>query len=439
MSVNKEKVSAFFADIEKYPMLCQSCGMCQGVCPVDAIELSRNFATQFVPHYDSEKCIGCMKCVHACPVRSNTRKTQTVIGSYYKIYIAKNGNQEHVKEASSGGVITALLEHGIQTGVFDEVLTVSNQKSPIVAQAEYTKDPKRESGSKYISAPLCTIYDKKKKLAATALPCQAKAIRKQSKDTFLFGLFCSKLSLEDLINYVTEKIHTGTEGIEEITYRRGSWPGKFTVKYANGTVISQKYNRSPFNSAYNSYNFSGSGCLLCDDYFSQEADISFGDPWGRPQYQENYLGETIMIVRSKRGLELVESSISEGIITAEEFDLEKVIKGHLKEIYNKKTALIQRIEYLNSYTDAMQGYDTNLLVKAKNFSFLNRYAIKNNWKRRTSKEKYKKIFRKPIHLMFVERFLHAFLLTRRLKGSGNYRVYLDIARTEVRKVSETDV
>lgn len=431
MNANKENVAGFFSDIEKFPMLCQSCGMCEGICPTKAITISHNFATQFVPNYDASKCIGCMKCINACPVRTNVREKQTVIGNYYKIFIGKSTKKENIEKGSSGGIVTALAQYGLDCGIFSEILTVSNKDSVVVAKPVYTTTPEEESGSKYVSAPLCTIYDKNKKnLAATALPCQAKAIRKQSKDTFIFGLFCSKLSLEDLVNYVIKKEGKTDSEITEITYRRGNWPGKFNVKFSDGTQISQNLNRSNFNSAYNSYNFSCSGCLLCDDYFAEEADISVGDPWGRPQYCDDYLGETVIVIRSKRGLELVENAVKSGVITVKEMDLEQVIKGHLKEIYNKKTAIAQRMAYMDSKTDAMKSYDRNILIKAKNFSLLNKYAIENNWKRRTSAEKYKKVFKTPIRLMFVKRFSHAFLLTRLLKSGNNCKLYLDIAKAE---------
>jgi len=428
---NKEKAMEFFCDIERFPMLCQSCGMCENVCPVEAIKLSQNFATQFVPEYDEKKCIGCMKCVKACPVRKNMSEHKSVMGPYIKVYLGKSMKESDVENGSSGGVITALLTYGLETKVFDEVLTVSNTGSVVTAKPVYTVNPGQESGSKYVSEPLCTIYDSKKKnLAITALPCQAKAIRKQNDDNFIFGLFCSKLSLEDLINYVVLKNKKNPEDITEITYRRGNWPGKFRVKFADGSQICEKLNRSVFNSAYNSYNFSCSGCLLCDDYFAEQADISFGDPWGRTQYQDGYPGETVIIVRTDRGMELVDNAVKDGILSVEELDVEKVIKGHIKEIYNKKTALIQRIRYMDSRTDAMKEYNKDVLIPAKNFGLLNTYAIGNNWKRRKSIKRYKKIFKSSIRYMFFKRFAHAFLLSKRLKMSKNYETYLECAKNE---------
>lgn len=429
---NKEKVNQFFAEIEQYPMLCQSCGMCQGVCPSGAIKIGQNDYKQFVPSIDTEKCIGCTQCIKACPVRENAYKEQSVIGPYYKIFLAKSSNVKHQENGSSGGVVTALLQYGLATQKFSEVLTVSNKESAVVAKPKYVIDIEKESGSKYVSEPLCTVFDRKKtKVAVTALPCEAKAIKKQNTDAFLFGLFCSKLSLEDLVNYVVTKNNQDVNDIKEVTYRRGNWPGKFTVTFRNNDKkICEDLNRSKFNSAYNSYNFSSSGCLLCDDYFAESADISFGDPWGRKQYVEGYKGETVVIVRTKRALEFVNDAISNNIIETSEIKLEDVIKGHQKEIYNKKTALLQRIKIFKKSSAVMDNYDTDVLIQAKNFNLLNKYVVHNNWNRRKSKRKYSKILKSSNSIMFFTRFTHAFLLSKRLKKSKNFDKYLEIAKGE---------
>ena len=200
------KVADFFEDIKKYPMLCQSCGMCEGVCPKHAVEMSQNEYKQFVPDWKEKKCIACGMCIEACPARKSQYQSVTVIGKYSGIYLARSTKDDDVNKGSSGGVITALLRFGLETKLFSEVLSVNNETSPIVAEPVYTKCVDKLAGSKYVSAPLCRIYDRKKRgLAVTALPCQAKAIRKQSEDTFIFGLFCCKLSSEVLVHYVVRR------------------------------------------------------------------------------------------------------------------------------------------------------------------------------------------------------------------------------------------
>ena len=437
----KKQVQNFFNEIDKFPMLCQSCGMCQAVCPVSAITISQNAFHQYVPHLDPDTCIGCQACIRSCCARESVYEAPSVIGKYRGIYIARSTDKNDIAAGSSGGVVTALLQFGLDTGYFQHVLTVSNQNSPIVAEPLYTENPRAESGSKYVSAPLCTKYDSAKThSAATALPCQAKALRRQDPEIFLFGLFCSKLSNEGLIDYMLQKYKKKKASVQKISYRRGIWPGKFTVHFSDAAEpISENLNRSKFGAAYNSYCFSSSGCLLCDDYFAQTADLSFGDPWGRKQYADDYYGETIVIARSLRGLDLLQKAAGAGVIQMQEFSLEKLLRGHLKEIYNKKTALLQRLSVFKKESACMDGYDASFLIPADTFSFLNRYAIHNNWKRRKTPQKYKRLLHTPAYFLFFTRFAHAYFLNKRLKSGNNYAAYYKIAKNEHLETGEDHV
>jgi ferredoxin len=45
--------------------LCDICGTCVAVCPVDAIVVS-----EFEVCIDNEKCINCLNCMTACPIKA---------------------------------------------------------------------------------------------------------------------------------------------------------------------------------------------------------------------------------------------------------------------------------------------------------------------------------------------------------------------------------
>ncbi len=45
--------------------VCDICGTCVAVCPVDAI-----YVNEFSVVIDNEKCINCKKCVIVCPVKA---------------------------------------------------------------------------------------------------------------------------------------------------------------------------------------------------------------------------------------------------------------------------------------------------------------------------------------------------------------------------------
>ncbi|MBW6458754.1 MAG: 4Fe-4S binding protein [FCB group bacterium] len=50
--------------------LCDQCGTCISVCPVDALML-----TEHTLVIDHEKCTECMLCVHICPVAALERQS----------------------------------------------------------------------------------------------------------------------------------------------------------------------------------------------------------------------------------------------------------------------------------------------------------------------------------------------------------------------------
>ncbi len=51
--------------------LCDVCGTCVAVCPVDAI-----IVKEFVVTIDNDKCINCGKCLKVCPIRAISEENQ---------------------------------------------------------------------------------------------------------------------------------------------------------------------------------------------------------------------------------------------------------------------------------------------------------------------------------------------------------------------------
>ena len=45
--------------------LCDICGTCVSVCPVDAIIVS-----EFEVNLDNDKCINCLNCLKVCPIKA---------------------------------------------------------------------------------------------------------------------------------------------------------------------------------------------------------------------------------------------------------------------------------------------------------------------------------------------------------------------------------
>jgi len=54
--------------------LCDFCGTCVAVCPVDAIEL---FETRLI--IDDDKCTFCMNCINVCPYACLERNDEVTV------------------------------------------------------------------------------------------------------------------------------------------------------------------------------------------------------------------------------------------------------------------------------------------------------------------------------------------------------------------------
>ncbi len=428
--MNKDEVKRYYAQIHDAAVLCRSCGMCAGVCPVSAIAMVQNEYSQFIPSLNADVCIACGKCMRTCTARQSSFESPSVMGSYREIYLVRATDPAVQEASSSGGAVTALLQFGLQTGVFDRVVTPDKHSDPVCAKADIkTNITAADAGSKYVCAPLGVAYDtaQKKHTAMTVLPCQAQSVRKTDTDTFLFGLFCSKLSTPDLIKRMARNNHT--DDIVHVGFREGLWPGYFNIRYEDGTVCKEPLNRSEFSAVYNSYLYACQGCMLCDDYFAEQADLSCGDPWGLPQYHEGYIGQTVVIVRSARAAALLEAAVKAGVVEAEICSMEQVLKGHLKEVYHKKTAIAQRLRFAKTMTDGLNAFDDHSFIDAPSSKMLNRFAIHNAF---TVKQqgRYEATFRQSKRVLFVKRFAHAYLLKTFIKQSGLFARYEAIAKQE---------
>lgn len=63
--------------IEVNRKLCDFCGTCSGVCPVDAVYIQDKSLV-----IDGHKCVMCLACVKVCPVNALYRRVKPAEGDY---------------------------------------------------------------------------------------------------------------------------------------------------------------------------------------------------------------------------------------------------------------------------------------------------------------------------------------------------------------------
>jgi hypothetical protein len=116
--------------------------------------------------------------------------------------------------------------------------------------------------------------------------------------------------------------------VVQITSRRHGWKGGINVECEDATffvplVFDWKSGIGLFNPMSLERLNAQRGCVICKDRDSVNADITFAEAW----FTE---GKSLVVVRTKRGLDLVNRALSEGKIAVEpvqEQYLPHLIKG----------------------------------------------------------------------------------------------------------------
>ena len=370
MDVKKSTHFYGFDDLKKDVIatgLCTHCGLCIDACPMDAIGISGHLEGRF-PILVGD-CSECSICYHICPGREvdfNEFRNLSVfegsgssnyIGRYRGIYLGYAKSYMVRERASSGGIITALLLHLLNRGEIDGAVVVAPKPDkPWLFQAKIAETPEeilQSAGSKYVVTPVNLGIDKITKyegrLAFVGLPCQIHALRKMETKyprklesvKYIIGLYCGDTLYSDATASLLARFGIKDYNqIESLGYRDGTWPGNFSVRLKNGT----SHSISKFTFNYLSFFYSVGRCKLCIDLTAEFADISVGDGWKYEGSKPNS-GWSVVISRTERGQELIQSAIKEGAIYLEEISEQDAVEMHSHGLNNKKEGSFIRIEH----------------------------------------------------------------------------------------------
>ncbi|NMC62288.1 MAG: 4Fe-4S dicluster domain-containing protein, partial [SAR324 cluster bacterium] len=291
--------------------LCHRCGSCVGICPTETLSLD----DEGYPKVKAlSACTDCDLCVKVCPGDEfNFQKFHEekfgekgdpnhTHGHFIESYIAY-ANFPGLREAStSGGLVTALLLHLMETKQIDGAIVVVSDKDilwkgkPIVAR---TKEEILASvKSKYAISPTNSVFSeiraKEGKYAFVGLPCQVHGFIKaaqldaklKERIVLTIGLYCHAAVEHEAYKVIWDTLGEKAGRARNFISRVGKHPGAPNVILDDGTFYPvyfgwrKGYRPSSIeviNILYRLY--SPARCLTCFDASSEFADISVGDPW----------------------------------------------------------------------------------------------------------------------------------------------------------------
>jgi len=299
--------------------ICSGCGACVAVCPADAISFKEGeMVTSPVSNgycKQATDSVPCGACYAACP--RTTEQPKEELGDYLEMVAAKAAID--VPHRQSGGAVTAILAHALDTGLIDAVVTVTEDRwtlrpsSVVITKSEVLIG---QAGSRYnwwvpLLAALKTAVVGRKctKIAVVGVPCVVQALaRIRSSDNDLLrpyarairlvvGLFCTESF--DYAALVQGKLKARYR-IEPNEIRKLDVKGKLEIAKQDGstTIV-------PLAELDDCIR---KGCHYCTDLTAVYADVSAG-AIGSPA------GSTTLVVRTPAGKGFVDSAVRDHALT----------------------------------------------------------------------------------------------------------------------------
>lgn len=337
--------------------LCTGCGVCNPVCPKDAISVKVKEGN-FRPEIDDNKCINCGLCVKVCPgvginlngmaveLYPQAVKEDRYIGRYNQCYVGHSSNSDLRKNASSGGTLSQFLIWLLETKKIDGALvTAFDSKSPLKTHSFLARTKEEilsAKGSKYAPVSLHDGIEELKKsinhkYVVVGLPCHIHGIRKQmtydkrlrQNIIGLFSLFCSGTQSFNYTEYVIEQCGGNIRDLYYLAYREGCPTGM--VADGKGFKFFKEYKK--YNVPLKA-TFYPRRCLLCVDMFGELSDVAFGDIYvDNPEITG--VGINAIIVRDKKWQSWLVESAEAGVINLAEISVDQML-------YKRRMAIVKK-------------------------------------------------------------------------------------------------
>lgn len=327
--------------------LCAGCGLCAGIAeradPPIVMELSD--AGYRRPRVVGEIDAALAQTIDAvCPGANIRHDPARMEADYHPVWgpllearLGWSTDPALRLNASSGGGLSALLVHLLESGQVDYVVqTAVSPDSPVrnaLAISTGRDDVFHAAGSRYApSSPLEDIGERlgaPGRFAFVGKPCDVAGLRQlarldprvDEKVPVMIAFMCAGVPSYHGTSALLEAMGVEDESrVEAFRYRGDGWPGFATARLADGTTFEMDYDTSWGRILNRHLQFR---CKICPDGIGEFADIVCADGWycdedGNPLFDERE-GRSIVLTRTKRGEEVVRGAIEAGLIAVEDF------------------------------------------------------------------------------------------------------------------------
>ena len=326
--------------------LCTGCGLCAGVSPSSvrmetaAPGFSRPQQVAAVSVADERKiATACPGSVVAPWGAAPHRHVSW--GPWRRIFTGHAQDENLRFAGSSGGALSALLIHALQTGQVDRALHVTTDPDHptrhVLKWSSTPEDVVRNAGSRYASSsPLAEIdhvLADGRRTAFVGKPCDVSALRQLATVDprvdrifpLMISFFCGGIPSHNAADRMVRAMGLEPETLTRFRYRGNGWPGMARAESADGRVAEMSYAQSWGVHLSGEVQFR---CKVCPDAVGGVADIACADAWygdadGYPSFEEQD-GRSLVISRTEAGDDLLTAAVAVGALAVEPLDVREI-------------------------------------------------------------------------------------------------------------------
>ncbi len=365
--------------------LCIGCGVCAAVCPKRNLEIRFN---EYGENNAFETGAGCGEkcnlCLKVCPFYDNEENEDTLgkklfadipdikhtpeTGYYWESFVGYSKINGHRENGASGGLATWTMETLLNENLVDHVACVSpNDDQEKLFKFKICNTPeevRKCSRSCYYpvetSEVIKHILQHEGRYAIIGLPCVCKAIRLamqlnpklQRRVRFVLGLVCGQTKSKFFVEYVCALGGGDPHCLKQVTFRIKD-PNRPASEFGMKWVCNDEMNprregvvfwTDGMNRIWFDRYFTLNACNFCDDIFAELSDACFMDAWLSP-YRNDNRGHTIILIRNRDLLNLIENPDSEKALQISHLPIEQVIRSQIGVIFEKRKAISERLAH----------------------------------------------------------------------------------------------
>lgn len=292
-------------------------------------------------------------------------KFRKEIGYYKELYAGHVIEKDYRINGSSGGITTWIIAEMMSNNLIDGVIHVGKSDDGVLFSYRISTSLEQvleNSKTKYYPVELSEVLKELRSIegnfAVVGIPSFISSLRLLTKMDaelnkklkYFIGLVCGHQKSSNFTDYMGWQLGVKPGMLTDINYRKklkeskASEYGIEATELIDGKLVSKTKSKvnlkgQDWGKAY----FKKYESDFVDDVMNETADITLGDAW-LPEYNEDYLGTNIVIVRNPIISSLLKNAKDEGRLALDILSEEKIILSQKSHIVHTQEELSYRLK-----------------------------------------------------------------------------------------------